>query len=151
MQDLQQLMRPQVIRDQAGHVVSRISPVLPTKYKSTKNLKPADFPVCLACKLATARLRSTKVKTSKPVKAKQGILTRDKYKPGDRISCDQYVVKTPGRLIAGFGRESLDKCYNGGTIYQDSALNLVHVQNQILLASGETVPGKAAFEEWIWN
>ena len=97
MRDLQQLMRPQIFRDEAGKEVSRLDPVIPTDYNSTKNSKPDQFPVCLACKLATAKSRNTGEKTSKPVKAKEGILSRDKYEPGDKISSDQYVVMTPGR------------------------------------------------------
>ena len=48
MRDLQQLMRPQIFRDEAGKEVSRLDPVIPTDYNSTKNLKPDQFPMCLA-------------------------------------------------------------------------------------------------------
>ena len=96
MRDLQKLMRPRVIQDQAGNEVEKLPPVIPTQYKSTKNLKPDQYPVCAACKLATARAKSPEEKTSKPVKQKEGILSRDKYKPGDLISSDQFMVMTPG-------------------------------------------------------
>ena len=85
------------------------------------------------------------------MKAKEGILSQDKYVPGDLISSDQYVVKTPGRLEKGYGREALHNCSHGGTIFQDAASNLVRVQNQVSLGSGKAVMGKAAFEDWIWN
>ena len=151
MQDLQELMRERVIRDQSGRVVARRAPVIKCKYASTKNLKPERYPFSLADKLATAKRRSTGVTTSKPVPSKEGALSRDQYEPGDSIATDQFVVKTPGRLKTGYGRESLHNCYSGGTIFQDAASNLVRVQPQISLGAGETVLGKASFEEWIWN
>ena len=151
MQDLQELMRPQNILDQNGKVISVCPPILPTKFKSTRNLKPSDYPFSLASKLATAKARELGVSTSKNVPEKVGILSRDKYEPGDMISTDQYVVKTPGRLVKGYGREALHNCFHGGTIYQDASANLVRVQNQVSLGAGETVLGKSAFEDWIWN
>ena len=131
MQDLQELMKPHQIKDQSGRVVATKPVVIPTKYKSTARLKPADYPICIACKLTTAKARSDGVKTSKPIPSKTGILSRDKYEPGDMISTDQYVVKTPGRLLTGYGREALHNCFQGGTIYQDAASMLVRVQNQV--------------------
>ena len=53
MADLQQLMKPQKVKDQAGNLISTRPPIIPIKYKSTANLKPSKFPFCLACKLAT--------------------------------------------------------------------------------------------------
>ena len=70
--------------------------IIPTKYKPTANLKPESYTLGIACKLATAKTRSDGVYTKTPIANKTGILARDKYKPGDLISTDQYVVKTPG-------------------------------------------------------
>ena len=136
MQDLQQLMKPQHIRDQTGVLVTTRPPVIPTTFKSTANLKPADFPMNLASKLAAAKAISPAVSTVKPVPAKTGILSHDKYQPGNMISSDQYAVKTPGRLQKGYGQEALHNCYHGGTIFQDAASNLVRVQNQVSLGAG---------------
>ena len=151
MIDTQNLMKDQIIYDQDGKMLYTLPPVIPTKYKSTKNIKPENLPCCKACKLATAKTRSTGTSTSKPVANKQGILSRDKYEPGDMISSDQYIVNTPGRLLSGYGRDAQQNCYHGGTIFQDAASNLVRVQNQVSLGAGETVMGKTAFEDWIWD
>ena len=137
-------MKPQLIRDQDGNLVTIRPPVIPTVYKSTANLKAADYPMNLASKSAAAKTRSPAVSTSKPVKANEGILSQDKYVPGDLISSDQYVEEIPGRLEKGYGCEALHNCYHGGTIFQDAASNLVRVQNQVSLGAGETVMGKAA-------
>ena len=79
MQDLQQLMKPQHIRDQAGVLVTTRPPVIPTTFKPTANLKPTDYPMNLASKLAAAKAKSSAVSTVKPVPAKTGILSHDKY------------------------------------------------------------------------
>ena len=151
MQDLQKLMKPHEIKGQSGNVVNTKPAVIPTKYKSTANLKPESYPLCIACKLATAKARSDGVNTTTPVPSKTGILAKDKYEPGDFISTDQYIVRTPGRLLSGYGREALHNCFQGGTIYQDAASKLVRVQNQVSLGTGETTIGKSAFEDWIWQ
>ncbi len=91
------------------------------------------------------------MKKLKAVTSKQGVLSQDKYEPGDAIHTDQFVVKLPGRLLKGYGREPSHNCYSGGTIYQDDASNLVRVQPQVSLGEGETVLVKAQFAEWIWN
>ena len=151
MQDVQQLMRPQNVRDQKGKVIAKRPPVIPTKFMSTSKLKRDQYPLCLACKLATAKARSSDVMTQKPVASKEGALSRDMYEPGDSISTDQFVVKTPGRLIKGYGRDAAHNCFHGGTIFQDAASNLVRVQPQVSNGAGETVVGKSSFEDWIWN
>jgi hypothetical protein len=56
--------------------------------------------------LSRAKQSKLDVKKSKAVPEEAGALARDKYETGDFISLDQYVVKTPGRLPTGFGRES---------------------------------------------
>ena len=71
----------------------------------------------MAAKLANAKARGAGVATSKPVKSKVSILSRDQYEPGDAIHTDQFVVKTPGRLLKGYGREASHNCYSGGTIF----------------------------------
>jgi hypothetical protein len=67
------------------------------------------------------------------------------------VSLDQNVVKTPGRLPTGFGKESNTNMFHGGTIFRDAASKYIHVQNQVSLAAGETVNAKMKFEEWLWE
>ena len=75
----------------------------------------------------------------------------NKYEAGDFGSTDQFVVKTPGRLPSGYGRERLGLCYHGGTIYNDAATGTIWVENQVSLGANETVVGKTRFEEWLWD
>jgi hypothetical protein len=73
------------------------------------------------------------------------------YQTGDFVSMDQYVIKAPGRLPTGFGRESHINMFHGGTIFRDAASKYIYVQNQVSLGAGETVNAKLRFEEWLWE
>ena len=67
------------------------------------------------------------------------------------MSCDQYVVRTPGRLIEGYGKEAEHNMYHGGTIFRDAASKYIHVENQVSLGAGDTTVAKLKFEEWLWE
>ena len=128
MQDLQYFMKPHNVRDQEGNIITKPPPTIPTKYKYTENFSRDQYPVCLALKLATAKAISTDVVTNKPITGKQVALSRNLYEPSDCISTNQFIVKTPGRLQKGYGREAAQNCFHGGTILQDTASNIVRVQ-----------------------
>ena len=49
------------------------------------------------------------------------------------------------------GQEAAQNCFHGGTIFQGTASNIVHVQHQVSFVEGEKVIGKAQFEDWIYN
>jgi hypothetical protein len=75
MQDVQQLMKPPKVCDQKGNIIAGRSPVIPTKFKSTAKFGRDQYPSCLACKLATAKGRSSDVMTQKPVASKDRALS----------------------------------------------------------------------------
>ena len=67
IQDIQQLMKPHNARYQEGNIVTKRSHTIPTKYKSTADFSRDQYPMCLACKLATEKAKSTDVVTNKPI------------------------------------------------------------------------------------
>ena len=71
--------------------------------------------------------------------------------PGDFVSMDQFVVKTPGRLPTGYGREGVTNRYTGGTIFNDDGSGAIWVENQCSLGAGETLMGKQCFEQWLFE
>ena len=107
--------------------------------------------VCESCLLGRAKKRSPSVAYKKAVPEKTGILAREKYEVGNFISTNQFVVKTPGRLPSGFGREQHNNRFHGGTIYNDAASELIRVDNQVSIRANETIVGKARFEQCIWE
>ena len=147
MKRIQEMMRPIEMREPSGEtrIMDR---VIAPKIKAAAK---CPIPMCQSCQLARAKQRKPTVAKSKVIKANEGALTRDKYEVGDFVSLDQYVVKTPGRLPGGFGREADHNCFHGGTIFRDAASKYIHVQNQVSLGAGETVNAKLGFEEWLWE
>jgi hypothetical protein len=71
---------------------------------------------CQSCLIARARKRTLNVSRTRLLEDHEGAITRDKYNVGDFVSTDQFICKTPGRLPTGYGRESQNRRYQGGTI-----------------------------------
>ncbi len=91
------------------------------------------------------------MKSSMVIPENERALSRNRYEAGDFVSTDQFICKTPGRLPEGYGRESKEQHFLGGTIYNDSALGLIWVENQVSLGANEMVMGKVCFEQWLWD
>ena len=147
MQHCQELMHEQVLKLDDGTEMRRPA-VLPTKNTTTKSCK---IPMCMSCEMAKLRARSPRVKTSKAVKEKEGILSRGSYEPGDMVSSDQFNVHTAGRKFDGYGRESPENGFHGGTVYVDAASGLVRVEMQVSMGANETLIGKHKFEQWVYD
>ena len=71
-------------------------------------------------------------------------IRKNQLVPGECVSVDQYVCKTPGRQLHGFGKGKTR--YNGGTIFVDHATSYISVHHQISLRAGETIQKKHQFE-----
>ena len=121
---------------------------MPTKNATTGS---CSIPKCSACNLSKQKLRSTRVKTSKSVKEKDGILKLDKYEPGNKVFTDQFNVHTPGRQLTGYGCESTNHSLYSGTLFTNAASNYVYVECQSSMGAGKTVMGKNHFEQLCWN
>ena len=117
MQDLQQLMKPHNVRDQKGVLIATRPPIIKTIFKFKPNLKRSEYPICLACKLATAKVKSTNVVALKPIALKEGALSCNEYKPGNSNTTCQFIAKTPGCLHKDYGGEVVQYCFHGGTIF----------------------------------
>ena len=147
MERVQELMRPQSSKDQDGKTSLRPSVIKP-KFPSSSS---CAIPVCHSCELARAKKRNPKVMKQQAIKEKEGILSAEKMKPGELVSMDQYVVKTPGRRYEGYGREGVENRFHGGTIFHDAASGIIRVENQVSLGAGETIGSKERFEEWLYE
>ena len=80
-----------------------LAAILPTQHITTKSCK---IPICMSCELAKIQAKTPKVKLSKAIDGKQGILSQDRYETGDMVSSDQFNVHTASRKLTGFGCES---------------------------------------------
>ena len=122
--------------------------VIKPKFRSASS---CPIPLCTSCELAQAKKRNPGVKKQSSVKEKEGILALGAMQPGEMVSTDQFVVKTPGRLPTGFGRERRENRYHGGTIFNDAATGIIWVENQVSLGAGETIQSKLKFEQWLYE
>jgi len=118
--------------------ISTMDRVIIPRIKATAT---CPIPMHQSCQLSHAKQRKPKTTRSKAIPEATSAITHDKYNIGDFVLLDQYVVKTPGRLPTGYGRESITNMFHGGTIFRDAASKYIHVQNQVSLGAGETVNG----------
>ena len=72
----------------------------------------------------------------------EGKLSANILNPGQRVSCDQYISTTLGRLANTFGKEDRNKQLAGGTIFVDHAANFIFHHHQTNLRAAETVRSK---------
>ena len=147
MHRIQELMRGHKAREPDG-TTSFMPPVIKPKFPSATS---CPVPRCESCELARAKKRNPKVVKQEAVKEKKDVLSWNKYMPGDFVSMDQFSVSTPGRRLEGYGRESKDNRYHGGTIFQDAATGIIWVESQISMGAGETIMSKQRFEEWLYE
>jgi hypothetical protein len=147
MQRIQELMKPQRCVDTDGKK-SLMPSVIRPKFASAST---CPIPKCQDCELARAKRRNPKVMKQQAIKEKEGILSAGAMEPGDLVSMDQFVSKTGGRLLTGFGRERDGNRYHGGTIFNDAASGVIRVESQVSLGATETIGSKERFEEWLWN
>ncbi len=54
-------------------------------------------------------------------------------------------------VSSGYGCESRDGRFHGGTIYNDATSGLIWVENQVSLGASETIMGKERFEQWLYD
>ena len=145
MHHIQELMSPQRVKETDGtnNVMGLI--IQPNFATAAK----CAVPFCESCLLGRAKKRSPGVAKKKTVPEKKGILARAKYEVGDFMSTNQFVLKNPGRIPSGFGRERHNNRFHVGTIYNDAASGLIWVENQVSLGANKTIVGKAQFEQWL--
>ena len=78
-------------------------------------------------------------------------MNRDKYEVGYFVSTNKFICKNPGQLPTGYVKDSSDRHFKGGTIYNDAASGLICVENQVSIGSNKTVMGNSRFEKWFWG
>ena len=145
MHRIQELMRGHQAKDPHGKH-TWMPAVIKSKCASTTT---CPVPKCPSCELSRAKKRNPKVVKQEAIKEKEAILAWEKYQAGDFVSTDQFVVKTPGQQLEGYGREGINNRYHGGTIFNNAATGIIWVEKQITLGAGDTLIAKQTFEDWL--
>ena len=106
---------------------------------------------CVACQYAKQKRTTPDSTTVTKNQELEGALTEGDLLPGDKVSCDQYMSPSKGRLLHTKGLESSSKQYVGGTLFVDHATNFIFNNHQVNLTAVATVDSKhkceVAFDE----
>jgi hypothetical protein len=97
---------------------------------------------CTACLYAKQKRKSPDSSIEIKNKDLEGVLTNGDLHPGNKVSCNQYMSPSKGRLLHTKGLESSSKQYVGGTIFIDHATNFLFTNHQINLTAASTVESK---------
>jgi hypothetical protein len=97
---------------------------------------------CTACLYAKQKRKTPDSSTETKNKDLEGLLTNGDLNPGDKVSCDQYMSPSKGRLMHTKGLESSSEQYVGGTIFIDHATNYLFANHQVNLTAASTVESK---------
>jgi hypothetical protein len=144
---VQEMMREQHYEEPNGNKTV-LPAIIKPKLASARNF---IVPPCQSCLLAHARKCTPNVLWMHLLDNREGAIMRDQYNVGDFISTDQFICKTPRRLLTGYGRESQDCHFQGGTIFNDTPSGLIWVENQVSLGANKMVMGKTRFEQWLYD
>ena len=136
MNHLQRMIHPELPLDNrdTDHEL-KMPKIWKSKNKSTQS---CDVPKCAACLLG--KMEQLPINNNVKTSTNPGSLRANDLQPGDMVSCDQYVVSTPGRTLKHSSNKK--EKYSGGTIYVDHASQRIFNYNQISLRAGETLVGK---------
>ena len=102
-------------------------------------------PKCEACQMGKQARKHAQGTTIK--RKNEGILYKDKTKPGDLVFSDQYVCSQDGRYYNPQGRMNTQQTYKGGTVFFDAASKYIHVTNQVGFGAYETINAKLEFKK----
>jgi hypothetical protein len=136
------LSKPQQLKGsvERGEITPHM--VVPTKTGTTT----CAVCICTACQYA--KQKRTTPDSSIEVKNEdlEGVLTAGDLHPGDKVSCDQYMSPSKGRLQHTRGAESSSNQYVGGTIFIDHATNYLFNNHQVNLTAVSTIESKHSCE-----
>jgi hypothetical protein len=97
---------------------------------------------CEACQYAKQKRKTPDSSIEIKNVELEGVLTAGDLQPGDKVSCDQYMSPSKGRLMHTRGKESNTLQYVGGTIFVDHATNFLFNNHQVNLHAETTVASK---------
>ena len=101
---------------------------------------------CAACQYAKQRARPAPGVTSKIIKDRQGVLSKNQLLPGQEVCVDHFVCSSKGRLFTSRGASRDSDMYKGGAIFVDQATGYIHVEHQTTLTTHATLRAKESYE-----
>jgi hypothetical protein len=102
--------------------------------------------MCAACQFAKPKQRTAPGTQRSIVRDRVDALQQDQVFPGQRVSVDNFICSTKGRLFSGRGKTEPKDMYSGGCIFIDSSSGCVQVEFQAHLNTHKTLAAKERFE-----
>jgi hypothetical protein len=106
---------------------------------------------CVACQYAKQKRKTPDSSTEIKNNDLEGALTEGDLQPGDKVSSDQYMSPSKGRLQHTKGLESSSKQYVGGTLFVDHATNYIVNNHQVNLTAVATIESKHKCESFFYS
>jgi hypothetical protein len=105
-------------------------------------------PLCAACQVGKQTREGAGAILQTPCRDRQNLLRQVNLAPASKVSIDQFMSATHGRLPHTKGKEAKSTKYTGGTIFVDHSTTYIHHANQVSLRVGETLKAKNTFEKF---
>jgi hypothetical protein len=105
-------------------------------------------PLCASCRVGKQTREGAGSVIQVLRRDRQDLLRQANLVPASKVSLDQFMSATHGRLPHTKGKEGKSKQYTGGTIFVDHATKYIHHSNQVSLRVGETLKAKNTFERF---
>ena len=77
---------------------------------------------------------------------KEQDIKKDHLLPGQMVSADHYISRSPGRIYHTKGKSDQSDMFSGGCVFIDHASGYVSIKHQVAINATETVKAKLTFE-----
>ena len=105
-----------------------------------------EMPKCAACEFGKVRRQSNKLNRIKKNPMKEQDIKRDNLLPGQMVSADHYIKRSPGRIYHKRLKSDPYDMFSGVCVFIDHASGYVSIKHQLAINATETVKAKLTFE-----
>ena len=104
-----------------------------------------ERPKFAECDFGKGRRQLNKVNTIKKNHMKEQQLKKDHIMPGQMVSADYYISRSPGRIYHRKGKPDPSDMFSGGRFFIDHASVYVNMKKKVAINSNETFKSKITF------
>ena len=106
---------------------------------NSKEVANCERPICAACEFGKGRLRPNKVNTIEKNPMKDQDLKKDHLLPGQMVSADHYISRSPRRFYHTKGNSDQYDMFSVGCVFIYHASCYVSINHQLAINATETV------------
>ena len=105
-----------------------------------------ERPKCATCEFGKGHRQPNKINTIKKNPMKEQDIKKDRLLPGQMVSADHYISRSPGRLYHKKRKSDQSDMFSGRCVFIDHASVYMSIKQQVAINSTETVNAKLTFE-----